>query len=65
MKKIEQLFRQCLHYINNVFDNYCFAGIDVEYINNSEPLKVSQSKAVDSIKEKLNLFEITIKNQFE
>lgn len=39
--------------------------LTLEYINNSEPLKVSQSKAVDSIKEKLNLFEITIKNQFE
>ena len=28
-EKIEQLFRQCLHYINNVSDNYCFAGVDV------------------------------------
>ena len=27
--KIEQLYQQCLHYIANISDNYCDAGVDV------------------------------------
>lgn len=44
-------------------DTYTAIQQTIEYINNSEPLKISQAKAFNVITEKLNLFEKTIKKQ--
>lgn len=45
-------------------DTSAAVQLTLKYINNSEPLKTSQTRAIKVTTEKLNLFEKTIKKQF-